>query len=131
MTMENPRQTPALQSMDTHASTQFAQLSPLDQIRQIEAEETRKLVQARESAGKIIQEARHKVAQTLQQACTAGEQEGQARYKEMLKKSEDEATALVAEARQQADRLRQSGKSQMEALVERIVKFVTGMEEGI
>lgn len=113
------------------SSPQFANLSPLDQIRQTEAEMTRKVVQAREAAGKIVLEACQQAVLTRQQARITGEQEGQARYKEILTKSEDEATALVAEARRQADGLRHSGKFRMETLVGRIVKFVTGMEEGI
>jgi vacuolar-type H+-ATPase subunit H len=121
MTVESPKQ----------SSAQLTHLSPLDQIRQTEAEMTRKVVQARELAGKTVQEARNQADIILEQARTAGENEGHARYKEIIKKSEDEATALVAESRQQTDGLRKTGKVHMEALVGRIVKFITGMEEGI
>lgn len=126
MASDHPRQLPKYR-----ASDQFANLSPLDQIRQTEAEVTRKVVQAREAAGKVVLDACQQAVQTRQQARVAGEQEGKARYKEILSKSEDEATALVAEARQQADGLRKIGGSQMEKLVGRIVRFIVGLDEGL
>jgi vacuolar-type H+-ATPase subunit H len=121
MAIENPRSN----------NSPLAHLPPLDQIRQTEAEVTRELVQARQTAGKIVQDAQNQAALVLQEARIAGENEGRTRYKEVLKKSEDEAAAMVAGARQQADGLRKTGKIHMESLVGRIVKFITGMEEGI
>jgi vacuolar-type H+-ATPase subunit H len=112
-------------------SAQISYLSPLDQIRHAEAEVTRKLVQARETANKIVEDARSQSIQTLEMARKAGEQEGQSRYKEILKNSEDEATALVAEARKRAKKSRNISRLHMEGLVERIENFIIGLEEGI
>jgi len=106
-------------------------LSPLDQIRQTEAEVMRKVVNARESTGKVVQEAGDQAAETLKRAHIEGEQAGQAQYKETLAKSEEEAKALVVEATQRAEKLRQRGKLTMDALVWRIVQFVSGMEADI
>lgn len=113
------------------SSAQFSYLSPLDQIRHAEAEVTRKIVQARETSNNIVEDAHIQSLRILEMARQAGEQEGQSRYKEILKNSEDEATALVSEARRRAKKSRNISKIRMEILVERIENFIIGLEEGI
>ena len=106
-------------------------LSPLDQIRQAEAEAARRLVLSREAGSKKVQESRLQASELFGQARIEGEADGQARYKEIVARSEEEATALVAESRRKTDKLRVAGQKQITSLVSKIVKFITGMEADI
>ena len=106
-------------------------LSPLDQIRQAEAEAARQLVLAREAESKKIQDSHLQAAELYKKARAEAEAEGQARYKEILAKSEEEATALVAESRRKTEKLRVAGQKQITSLVSKVVKFITGMKADI
>lgn len=91
----------------------------------------RKVVNSRESAGKIVQDARSQASLIMKQSRLEGEREGQVQYKETMVRTEEESKALVVEATMRAEKLRQRGKLYLDALVWRIVKFVCGMEADI
>jgi vacuolar-type H+-ATPase subunit H len=99
-------------------------LSPLDQIRQTEAEVTRKIAAARESAEKILKDAHRQANAIKQEASETGTQEGKARYRAIISETEEESHAIVAEAKAQARRLRQSGQGQMQTCVRLAINFV-------
>lgn len=106
------------------------ELSPLDQIRQTEAEVTRRIAAAREAAQGVVEGAHEQATQRVEGARTAGDRAGQARYKEMISKAEEEARAISLQAEHRAERLHQRGRRRMEQAVAMAVALVTGQESG-
>lgn len=104
-------------------------LSPLDQVRQTEAEVTRKIAAARKAAEQILEDARWQAAALKREAWESGTHEGQARYKTSLSKAEEESQALVADAHDQAKKLRRRGKERLQAGVSCAVDFVIKLAE--
>ena len=105
-------------------------LSPLDQIRLVEAEITRKIVAAREASEHSVAGARAQAAQIKMQAHNSGNREGQIRYKEIVSKAEEQARAMVAHAHNQAADLQRRGQAHMESAVREAVNFVLGLKGG-
>jgi vacuolar-type H+-ATPase subunit H len=103
-------------------------LSPLDQIRQVEAEVTRQIAAAREAADHTISEAGSQVSGLLDEARVSGRHRGQTRYKEIISGAEEEARALVSQAHNQADDLRRKGKRRMTTAVRHAASLVIGLE---
>lgn len=99
-------------------------LSPLEQIRQCEAEGTRRVAAAHEAAAATIEKARLDAASLVRDAREAGRQDGQARYAEILARAEEEAEMLVTQAKGRATELRQQGDSRMDAAVHQAVKII-------
>ncbi len=64
------------------------QFSPLDQIRQTEAEITRKIAAAREAAEQVVVKARLDASVIKKQALEDGNREGQSQYREILIRGE-------------------------------------------
>ena len=106
------------------------ELSPLDQIRLVEAEITRKIVAAREASERSIADARGQAALIKKQAHEAGEHKGQVHCKEVISEAEEEAQALLVQAHNQADVLRQKGYTRMELAVQEVLNTVLGLKEG-
>lgn len=106
-----------------------AELSPLDQIRQSEAEVTRKIAAARVSAETKVTEARAQAAQLKRQAKETGTRAGQLRYKEILATAEEEAKIIQAQANQRTRELFIRGETRMDEVIRRAVTFVIGFEE--
>lgn len=106
-------------------SPEFA-LSPLDQIRRTEAEVTRQIAVARERADQILKDAQRQAAVLRQEAREAGAREGQARYRVTVSKAEEEAIAIIAEAKTQAKKLRRRGQNQMPEGVRLAVNLIIG-----
>ena len=104
-------------------------LSPLDQIRQTEAEVTRKIAAARENAGQILKDARRQADALKQDAWDMGIREGEARYRAIISKAEEESRALVAEAKMRAKQLRRQGQERMQAGASLSINFVLGQAE--
>jgi vacuolar-type H+-ATPase subunit H len=105
------------------------ELSPLDQIRQTEAEVTRRIAAARITAEQIVEQARQQAAALKREASESGRREGQARYQTSLSNAEEEARALVAEAQEQADQLRRRGDKRMQLAVNRAFNFLISLVE--
>jgi vacuolar-type H+-ATPase subunit H len=105
-------------------------LSPLDQIRLVEAEITRKVVTARESSEHSVANARVQAALLKKQAEEKGKREGQIRYKETIAKAEEQAQVIIAQAHHEADDLRGNGQACMEQAVNEALNIVLGMKGG-
>jgi vacuolar-type H+-ATPase subunit E/Vma4 len=61
-----------------------------------------------------------------QAARQAGKAEGQARYEEIVLRADQEATIIVAQAREEAQNLEQKGRLRMEIAVCKAVAYVMG-----
>jgi len=104
------------------------ELSPLDQIRQVEAEVIRHIATAREAGEHAVSEARGQVKELLNEANVSGRHRGEKRYQEIVSTAEEEARALVAQALNQAEDLRHKGKRRMTAAVRYAANLVIGLE---
>jgi vacuolar-type H+-ATPase subunit H len=103
-------------------------LSPLDQIRQVEAEMTRRIIAARAAADQRLAEARSRAVALKRQARETGEQRGRMRYKEIIAEAETQAAMLAAQASEEAAILRHKGEARMERGVEEAVSIVLGQQ---
>jgi vacuolar-type H+-ATPase subunit H len=105
-------------------------LSPLDQIRLVEAETTRRIIAARESSEHCAAEARTRAASLKKQAKEKGERAGQIQYKEIIAKAEEQAEMTIAQAQHEADHLRRKGAARMERAVREALDIVLGVKGG-
>jgi phage FluMu protein gp41 len=104
------------------------ELSPLDQIRLVEAEITRKIVTAREASERAMAETRAQAALLKKQAHEIGTREGQIRYKQIVSKAEEEARTIITHAHNQAADLRRKGQARMEAALQEAINIVLGLK---
>ena len=111
-------------------SSSSVELSPLDQIRLVEAEITRKIAAGREASARLIAEARVQAARFKKEAREAGNREGQIRYKEIVSKAEEDAQAIMAHAHNQAYDLRRKGQARMETAIQEAISVVLGVKGG-
>jgi vacuolar-type H+-ATPase subunit H len=107
-------------------STQSTELSPLDQIRQSEAEVTRKIAAARETAVHNLEAARKEAARIVAQAREEGMQAGHVRYREILQDTEKEARNLIDLAQDEVKELSKRGDKHMEQAIQQIIDIVIG-----
>jgi vacuolar-type H+-ATPase subunit H len=105
-------------------------LSPLDQIRLVEAEITRKIIAAHESSEHNAANARIQAALLKKQAEENGKREGQIRFKETIAKAEEQAEVIIAQAQHEADDLRENAQARMEQAVNEALNIVLGMKGG-
>ena len=105
-----------------------SQLSPLDQIRQAEAETVRQIAAAREASEQKTNEAKKQVKVILEQARESGRQRGLNRYKQIISSAEEEAMVIVSQAHNQANLLRHKGKQQMSTAVHHALSLIIGLE---
>jgi vacuolar-type H+-ATPase subunit H len=105
-----------------------SELSPLDQIRQAEAEVNRRIAAARRVAEMTEVKARAQAADLKREAREAGRREGRAQYEQLVSRAEVEAEALLAQAHSQAEDLRRKGDMHMDSAVHRAVEVVVGLE---
>lgn len=103
-------------------------LSPLDQIRLCEAEVTRRIAAARQSAEESLAGARSEAASLKKQAKERGFRRGQAQYQEIITKAEENAQVMVAQARQRSDELSLRGRRRIEEAVRNTASFIVGLE---
>lgn len=103
-------------------------LSPLDQIRQLEAGAVRQIAAAREAGEHRINEVKRQMKVKLEQARESGRQRGQNRYKQIITSTEEEALVIVSQAHNQANLLRRKGKQQMSSAVQQAVNLIIGLE---
>ncbi len=104
--------------------------SPLDQIRQAEAEVTRQVVAARRAAQEQENDVRRKISSLKSEARLQGEQEGKVEYRQRVTEAREEAQVLVSEARKRAQDLRRRGDQWMAVAVRRAIEIVLGEEQG-
>lgn len=109
-----------------------ADLSPLDQIRQTEAEVNRSIAAARQSAEQTIAAAEQQALEIKRQAREVGLSEGQARHWALMASANEEFGTIVAEAQARSQELERRGRQSMDILVQRAIQVVLGMSaEGI
>jgi vacuolar-type H+-ATPase subunit H len=104
------------------------ELSPLDQIRQTEAEVTRTVAAARQAAEQIVARAQKEAVEILDQAREDGVRAGKVQFREMISSSEEEARVISAEAKGRAQELRRKGKQRMDRGVQHAIKIVIGRQ---
>jgi vacuolar-type H+-ATPase subunit H len=112
----------------TGLKTNDSDFSPLDRVRLVEADVTRQIAAARQAAELSVSEARKQVKALLEQARKSGRIRGQTRYKEIVSEADEEASALVARARLQADDLHRLRHQCMDEAVHYAVSFIMGQE---
>jgi vacuolar-type H+-ATPase subunit H len=105
------------------------ELSPLDQIRYTEAEITRQIAAARETAEKMLAQERAQAARLKREAQEAGQKEGENRFKDMITETEGETRVLVMQAHQRAEELRQRGQQKMAKAIRHAVHIILGDTE--
>lgn len=105
-----------------------AERSPVDQIRQAEAEVTRRVAAARKVADQALAIAQSQAADLKRQAVQAGRRDGEARYQEIISQAENEARAILAQARSQAQQLCQDGNLRMDDAVRHAVAIIIGRD---
>lgn len=103
-------------------------LSPLDQIRLVEAEITRKIVAARDASEHKAADARAQAAVIKKEAEARGIRAGQIRCKETVAKAEEQAQVIVAHANREADDLRQAGQLRMDSAVAQALQIILGVK---
>ncbi len=107
------------------------ELSPLDQIRQTEADVTRAVAAARLAAEQMIAQAKREAIDIQQHARELGVREGETRYRELMLTGEEEARGIIAEAKLRANELRRKSQQRMDLGVQNAVHIVIGLgEEG-
>ena len=103
-------------------------LSPLDQIRFCEAEITRRIAAARQSAEESLAGARSEAASLKKQAKERGLQRGQSQCQEIISKAEENAKVTVVQARQRSEELSQRGRRRIEEAVRKAANIIVGLE---
>ena len=101
-------------------------LSPLEIIRRKEAEVTRCLAAARETAVTEIK-AVEQQARNLRQAETRGQREGEAQRQAVLDEAEREAESILAQAKAQAEALRNVSQVEVETVVAQAMTIIIGV----
>lgn len=104
-------------------------LSPLEQIQQVEAEVSRRIAAQREDAHRAELRAREQASVLLREAQAQGQCEGQAEYERQVAQATREAQALCEQARAQADHMRRTGDQCMESAVQLALAILTGMTQ--
>jgi hypothetical protein len=105
-------------------------LSPLDQIRQVEAEMTRKTIAARTRTDQRLADARAEATLLKKQARESGEQKGRIRYKQVIAEAETQTEMILAHAEEEAANLRRKGDARMERAIDEAVNIVLGRKAG-
>jgi vacuolar-type H+-ATPase subunit H len=110
----------------TKTETEF---SPLDQIRQAEADVARQIASAHEVAGQTVALAKAQAKDLLNDARQFGKREGEKRYKEILFNAEEEAQVILVQARKRAARLRRRADQRMVLGVRYALDTIIGLEQ--
>jgi V/A-type H+/Na+-transporting ATPase subunit G/H len=101
-------------------------LSPLDQIRLVEAEIARRTATARASADERVAQARNQAELLKKEAGETGENAGLVRYKEIVAEAEAQAVMILAQADHETEDLRRKGRSRMERAFHQAMNIVVG-----
>jgi vacuolar-type H+-ATPase subunit H len=105
------------------------ELSPLDRIRQAEADAARSIAGSREIAEQILVRAREQARALVAEAQEAGKREGQAQYRRIIFHAQDEVREICHESQEQVDALRRAEAELMDIAVRRVVAIITGSGE--
>ena len=104
------------------------ELSPLDQIRQTEAQVTRQVATAREAAKKTLENTKNKIREKIREAREAGQHTGQKQYKDMISDADEEAQILIARAYKKAEILQRRGSQRLDEGVRRAINIIIGAD---
>jgi vacuolar-type H+-ATPase subunit H len=107
-----------------NAPTTEPKLSPLDQIRHMEAQVTRQIAAAREAAKQTVANTKNKARETINEAREAGRRQGQKRYKDIISDGEEEAQILIARAYKSAETLQRRGSQCLNVGVRRAINII-------
>ncbi len=102
--------------------------SPLDQIRQVEAEVAQEIATARDRAETTVKESQASAADK-REAQENARLESEKSYKDIVAKAEKDAEAMLKQANNQAEELRKTGKSRMDDAIRFVVNTVTGSQQ--
>lgn len=105
------------------------ELSPLDRIRQAEAEAARSIAGSRETAEQTLARARDQARALVVEAQEAGQREGQAQYRRLIFRAQDEVREIGRESQKEVDALRRAEAELMDVAVRRVVAIITGTGE--
>ena len=103
--------------------------SPLDQIRQVEAEVAQEIAAARNRAKAAAKEISAQADDINHTARTDGRREGEQHYQEIITEANMAAERLLEQAYTQAEELRQTGKSHIDAAVRFAVDTIVGSHQ--
>lgn len=101
------------------------ELSPLDRVRQAEAEVARRVAASRESAEQMGARTREQARVLLEEAREDGQREGQAQYRRLILQAQDEASAICMEGQERVEELRRAEGEWMDVAVRRVVQIIT------
>jgi vacuolar-type H+-ATPase subunit H len=103
-------------------------LSPLDQIRLSEAEVTRRVAAARQSAEESLTGARSEAANLKKQARERGLQRGQSQYQVVVSNAEENSKVMVLKAQQRSEELSKRGGRRIDEAVQKAASIIVGLE---
>jgi vacuolar-type H+-ATPase subunit H len=106
------------------------ELSPLDRIRQTEADAARHIAGSREAAEQTIASAREQARRLLAEARAAGQREGQAQYRRIILQAQDEVQAICRETQEEVEALQRAEAALKDEAVRRVVAIITGSDGG-
>ena len=106
-------------------------LSPLDQIRQAEAESARQVTLAKSASDQEVEQARQQAAELVEEARREGLKEGIAKQKTLLGEASEAAEACLAAAQLRAENILSRKMELLETAVDDVLCIVLGeIEDG-
>jgi vacuolar-type H+-ATPase subunit H len=102
--------------------------SPLEVIRHKEAEMTRRLAAARETAVSQIKATEQQAREIVRQAEAQGQREGEAQRRSALGEADREAEAILAQARVRAEALQSVSQAEVETAVAQAMTIIIGAD---
>jgi flagellar biosynthesis/type III secretory pathway protein FliH len=102
--------------------------SPLDQIRDAEAEINRRIAEAHRAAEEQLRTAESQAGQIKQEARRVGSSEGQARYQERIASVEIETQRIIYDARCRAEQIERQGQVFLPEAVRLAIALIAGVE---
>jgi len=103
--------------------------SPLDQIRQVEEEVARGIAASRNRANSATKEMSAQTDDIKREAREEGRREGEQHYQEIIAEAKMATERLLEQAHTQAEELRQTGKSHIDAAVRFVEDTVVGSHQ--
>ena len=103
-------------------------LSPLDQIRLSEAEVTRRIAAARQSAEESLAGAHSEANNLKKKARERGIQRGQAQYQVIVSDAEESSKVMVLKAQQRSEELSQRGSRRIDEALQKAASIIVGLE---
>jgi vacuolar-type H+-ATPase subunit H len=88
-----------------------------------------RIAAAQETSQANESKAREEAARILAEARELGYRQGQAEYDRLVATSTSDAEAILEQARQQAQQLRQKAQCDMDGLIQSAMDFITGQAE--